>query len=40
MDVGTNGEIALGSEPRTLSTAAPAGPAFEGAEISCGMRAT
>lgn len=40
VDVGTNGEIALGSEPRTLSTAAPAGPAFEGAEISCGMRAT
>ncbi len=40
VDVGTNGEIALGYEPRTLSTAAPAGPAFEGAEISCGMRAT
>jgi uncharacterized 2Fe-2S/4Fe-4S cluster protein (DUF4445 family) len=40
VDVGTNGEIALGSEQRTLSTAAPAGPAFEGAEISCGMRAT
>ncbi len=40
VDVGTNGEIALGHEPRTLSTAAPAGPAFEGAEISCGMRAT
>jgi uncharacterized 2Fe-2S/4Fe-4S cluster protein (DUF4445 family) len=40
VDVGTNGEIALGSEKRTLSTAAPAGPAFEGAEIACGMRAT
>ncbi|HKN48011.1 MAG TPA: ASKHA domain-containing protein [Candidatus Polarisedimenticolia bacterium] len=40
VDVGTNGEIALGSEKRTLATAAPAGPAFEGAEISCGMRAT
>jgi uncharacterized 2Fe-2S/4Fe-4S cluster protein (DUF4445 family) len=40
VDVGTNGEIALGSEPRTVATAAPAGPAFEGAEISCGMRAT
>jgi uncharacterized 2Fe-2S/4Fe-4S cluster protein (DUF4445 family) len=40
VDVGTNGEIALGSEQRTVSTAAPAGPAFEGAEISCGMRAT
>jgi len=40
VDVGTNGEIALGSEQRSLATAAPAGPAFEGAEISCGMRAT
>src|SRR5262245_50439546 len=40
VDVGTNGEIALGSEQRTVATAAPAGRAFEGAEISCGMRAT
>jgi len=40
VDVGTNGEIALGSEQRSVATAAPAGPAFEGAEISCGMRAT
>src|SRR6266850_17152 len=40
VDVGTNGEIALGSEQRTVATAAPAGPAFEGAEISCGMRAS
>jgi uncharacterized 2Fe-2S/4Fe-4S cluster protein (DUF4445 family) len=40
VDVGTNGEIALGFEQRTVATAAPAGPAFEGAEISCGMRAT
>jgi uncharacterized 2Fe-2S/4Fe-4S cluster protein (DUF4445 family) len=40
VDVGTNGEIALGHEQRTVVTAAPAGPAFEGAEISCGMRAT
>jgi uncharacterized 2Fe-2S/4Fe-4S cluster protein (DUF4445 family) len=40
VDVGTNGEIALGFERRTVATAAPAGPAFEGAEISCGMRAT
>lgn len=39
IDVGTNGEIALGSAERTLATAAAAGPAFEGAEISCGMRA-
>ncbi|MFQ5878147.1 MAG: ASKHA domain-containing protein [Acidobacteriota bacterium] len=40
VDVGTNGEIALGWDRRTICTAAPAGPAFEGAEISCGMRAT
>jgi uncharacterized 2Fe-2S/4Fe-4S cluster protein (DUF4445 family) len=40
VDVGTNGEIALGWDQRTVCTAAPAGPAFEGAEISCGMRAT
>jgi uncharacterized 2Fe-2S/4Fe-4S cluster protein (DUF4445 family) len=40
VDVGTNGEIALGWDSRTVCTAAPAGPAFEGAEISCGMRAT
>jgi uncharacterized 2Fe-2S/4Fe-4S cluster protein (DUF4445 family) len=39
VDVGTNGEIALGSERRVVATAAPAGPAFEGAEIACGMRA-
>jgi uncharacterized 2Fe-2S/4Fe-4S cluster protein (DUF4445 family) len=38
IDVGTNGEIVLGSSKRTLSTAAPAGPAFEGAQIKCGMR--
>ena len=40
IDVGTNGEIVLGSAQRTLATAAPAGPAFEGAQILCGMRAT
>ena len=40
VDVGTNGEIALGSAKRTIATAAPAGPAFEGAQIRCGMRAT
>jgi uncharacterized 2Fe-2S/4Fe-4S cluster protein (DUF4445 family) len=39
VDVGTNGEIILGSLERTLATAAPAGPAFEGAQIVCGMRA-
>src|SRR5206468_2129807 len=40
VDVGTNGEIVLGSAERALSTAAPAGPAFEGSQIKCGMRAT
>ncbi len=40
IDVGTNGEIVLGSTRRTLATAAPAGPAFEGAQIKCGMRAS
>jgi uncharacterized 2Fe-2S/4Fe-4S cluster protein (DUF4445 family) len=40
VDVGTNGEIVLGSKARTVATAAPAGPAFEGAQIKCGMRAS
>src|SRR5256714_778345 len=40
VDVGTNGEIVLGSSKRVLCTAAPAGPAFEGSQIRCGMRAT
>ncbi len=40
IDVGTNGEIVLGSVNRTCATAAPAGPAFEGAQIKCGMRAS
>ena len=39
IDVGTNCEIALGSAERVLATAAPAGPAFEAAQIKCGMRA-
>jgi uncharacterized 2Fe-2S/4Fe-4S cluster protein (DUF4445 family) len=39
IDVGTNSEIALGSSDRVLATAAPAGPAFEAAQIKCGMRA-
>lgn len=40
VDVGTNGEIILGSKVRTIATAAPAGPAFEGAQIKDGMRAS
>jgi uncharacterized 2Fe-2S/4Fe-4S cluster protein (DUF4445 family) len=39
IDVGTNCEIALGSAERLVCTAAPAGPAFEAAQIRCGMRA-
>jgi uncharacterized 2Fe-2S/4Fe-4S cluster protein (DUF4445 family) len=39
VDVGTNCEIVLGDGERILSTAAPAGPAFEGGAIRCGMRA-
>ena len=39
VDVGTNGEIVLGNKTRLIATAAPAGPAFEGAKISCGLRA-
>jgi uncharacterized 2Fe-2S/4Fe-4S cluster protein (DUF4445 family) len=39
IDVGTNSEIALGTHERVLATAAPAGPAFEAAQIRCGMRA-
>jgi uncharacterized 2Fe-2S/4Fe-4S cluster protein (DUF4445 family) len=39
VDVGTNGEIACGNAERSVATAAPAGPAFEGGEILFGMRA-
>jgi uncharacterized 2Fe-2S/4Fe-4S cluster protein (DUF4445 family) len=39
VDVGTNSEIVLGSSERALACAAPAGPAFEAAQIRCGMRA-
>jgi uncharacterized 2Fe-2S/4Fe-4S cluster protein (DUF4445 family) len=39
VDVGTNGEIACGNSERSVATAAPAGPAFEGGEILYGMRA-
>jgi uncharacterized 2Fe-2S/4Fe-4S cluster protein (DUF4445 family) len=40
VDIGTNCEIVLGNSDGLLATAAPAGPAFEGAAIRCGMRAT
>jgi uncharacterized 2Fe-2S/4Fe-4S cluster protein (DUF4445 family) len=39
VDVGTNCEIVLSDGDRILATAAPAGPAFEGGSIRCGMRA-
>jgi uncharacterized 2Fe-2S/4Fe-4S cluster protein (DUF4445 family) len=40
LDIGTNCELVLGNSDRLLATAAPAGPAFEGASIRCGMRAS
>jgi len=40
VDVGTNAEIVLGDSERMLAASSPTGPAFEGAQISCGQRAT
>jgi uncharacterized 2Fe-2S/4Fe-4S cluster protein (DUF4445 family) len=39
IDVGTNCEIVLSDGDTIVATAAPAGPAFEGGAIRCGMRA-
>ena len=39
VDVGTNAEIVLGNRTRLLAASSPTGPAFEGAQISCGQRA-
>jgi uncharacterized 2Fe-2S/4Fe-4S cluster protein (DUF4445 family) len=39
MDIGTNTELILGSKHRILSASCPAGPAFEGGAIACGMPA-
>ena len=39
VDVGTNAEIVLGNNKRLLACSSPTGPAFEGAQISCGQRA-
>jgi uncharacterized 2Fe-2S/4Fe-4S cluster protein (DUF4445 family) len=39
LDIGTNGEMVLTHGGRMVSTSTAAGPAFEGAQISCGMRA-
>ncbi len=40
VDVGTNAEIVLGNEDRLFAASSPTGPAFEGAQISAGQRAT
>ncbi|MCD8198273.1 MAG: ASKHA domain-containing protein [Lachnospiraceae bacterium] len=40
IDLGTNGEIVFGNSDFMMSCACSAGPAFEGGDISCGMRAT
>jgi uncharacterized 2Fe-2S/4Fe-4S cluster protein (DUF4445 family) len=39
VDVGTNAELILGNRKRLLACSSPTGPAFEGAQISCGQRA-
>lgn len=39
VDVGTNAEIVLGNRARLLAASSPTGPAFEGAQITCGQRA-
>ena len=38
IDIGTNGEMVLGNRERRIACSTAAGPAFEGAKISCGMR--
>lgn len=40
IDLGTNGEIVFGNAEMLMACACSAGPAFEGGDISCGMRAT
>ena len=40
IDLGTNGELVFGNNEFMMSCACSAGPAFEGGDISCGMRAT
>ena len=37
IDIGTNGEMVLGNRERRIACSTAAGPAFEGAKISCGM---
>ena len=40
VDIGTNAEIVLGDQHQQFAASSPTGPAFEGAQISCGQRAT
>jgi uncharacterized 2Fe-2S/4Fe-4S cluster protein (DUF4445 family) len=40
LDIGTNGEVVLGSKEFIVACSASAGPAFEGGSVTCGMRAT
>jgi uncharacterized 2Fe-2S/4Fe-4S cluster protein (DUF4445 family) len=40
VDVGTNAEIVVGDRTRQFAASSPTGPAFEGAQLSCGQRAT
>ena len=40
LDIGTNGEVVVGTGEWLMACAASAGPAFEGSGVSCGMRAT
>lgn len=39
VDIGTNAELVLGGRRRLLACSSPTGPAFEGAQVSCGQRA-
>lgn len=39
VDIGTNGEMVIGSKDGVVACSAPAGPALEGAQLQCGMRA-
>ena len=40
VDVGTNAEIVVGNRDRQFAASSPTGPAFEGAQLTCGQRAT
>lgn len=40
IDIGTNGELVIGNKERRIACSTAAGPALEGAKISCGMRGT